>query len=313
MSSSPGDPARLAPPRVEEVGAGVYAYLQPDGGWWINNAGFLVGERGVVSIDACATERRTRAYLAAIRSVTDRPVHTLVNTHHHGDHTYGNYLFGAGVTIVAQERCRAEVVGYGLPAFPGVWSGPDWGALELAPPFLTYRDGVDLWVDDLRCQIRYAGTPAHTTNDSVIWIPDRSVLFTGDLLFRGGTPFLLMGSLAGALQAVEELKSYGARTLVPGHGEVSGPELIDDVLGYLRFLDSTARSAHSAGLPALDAARQTDLGPYADLLDPERIVGNLHRAYAELDGAHRGAPIDLAAALRDMVIYNGGKPLTCLA
>jgi cyclase len=56
-----------------------------------------------------------------------------------------------------------------------------------------------------------------------------------------------------------------------------------------------------------------DLGGYAELLDAERIVGNLHRAYAELDGAEPGAPIDLAAALSDMVAYNGGKPLSCYA
>ncbi len=52
---------------------------------------------------------------------------------------------------------------------------------------------------------------------------------------------------------------------------------------------------------------------YAELLDPERIVGNLHRAYAELDGAPLGAPIDVVAALTDMVTYNGGRPLSCLA
>ena len=106
MSTSLRDPAGLAPPRVQEVGAGVYAYVQPDGSWWINNTGFLVGERGVVSIDACATERRTRAYLDTIRSLTDRPVHTLVNTHHHGDHIYGNHLFGPGATIVAHDHAR---------------------------------------------------------------------------------------------------------------------------------------------------------------------------------------------------------------
>ncbi len=54
----------------------------------------------MVSVDACSTERRTRAYLDAIASVTDQPVRTLINTHHHGDHTFGNYLFG-GATIVA--------------------------------------------------------------------------------------------------------------------------------------------------------------------------------------------------------------------
>jgi hypothetical protein len=63
----------------------------------------------------------------------------------------------------------------------------------------------------------------------------------------------------------------------------------------------------------LDAARELDLGAYADLLDAERIVGNLHRAYAELDGAPPGAPIDIVTALTDMVAYNGGQPLTCYA
>ena len=105
----------------------------------------------------------------------------------------------------------------------------------------------------------------------------------------------------------------GAQTIVPGHGPVCGPEVIDDVLGYLRFVQEVARRGRDAGLPPLDAARQTDLGRYAGLLDPERIVGNLHRAYAELDGAERGAPIDLVAALTDMIAYNGGQPLTCHA
>jgi cyclase len=63
----------------------------------------------------------------------------------------------------------------------------------------------------------------------------------------------------------------------------------------------------------LDTARATDLGRYADLLDAERIVGNLHRAYAELSGTEPGGKIDLRAALLDMITYNGGKPLTCYA
>ena len=60
-------------PRTVEVADGVYAYVQPDGTWWINNTGFVVGPQGVFSIDACSTERRTRAYLAAIRDVTRGP------------------------------------------------------------------------------------------------------------------------------------------------------------------------------------------------------------------------------------------------
>jgi cyclase len=91
---------------VREVCEDVYAYLQPDGSWYLNNTGFLVSDTGVISVDATSTERRTRAYLDAIRTVTDGPVRTLVNTHHHGDHTHGNYLM-SGATIVGHEPVRS--------------------------------------------------------------------------------------------------------------------------------------------------------------------------------------------------------------
>jgi cyclase len=300
-------------PRVEEVSDGIHAYIQPDGTWWINNTGFLVGTRGVISVDACSTERRTRAYLAAIGEVTPQPVRTVVNTHHHGDHTFGNYLF-AGATIVGHEATREGVLQWGMPFDAPVWTPVEWGEIELAPPFLTYRDGVTVWVDDLRCEVTHVGTAAHTTNDSIVWIPERSVLFSGDLLFKGGTPFLLQGSIAGAITVLEEVvKPLGAATIVPGHGPVSGPELIDEVLSYLRFVQNTAREAKAAGLAPLEAARDTNLGEFAELKDKERLAGNLHRAYAELDGAAPGAQIDVMAAIGDMIAFNGGQPLSCHA
>jgi cyclase len=299
--------------KTVEVSEGVYAYIQPDGSWFLNNTGFLTSRHGVISIDATSTERRTRAYLDAIAAVTSQPVRTLVNSHHHGDHTFGNCLF-PGATIVAHERCRDEIVAFGPPVNAGIWSDVEWGQLSLAPPFLTYETGVTLWSGDLRCDVRYVGTPAHTTNDSIIHIPQRSVLFAGDLVFNGGTPFLVSGSVAGAIEVLEQVvRPLGAATIVPGHGPVCGPQVIEDVLGYLRFVQDLAREAKSAGLSPLDAARQASLGGYADWTDAERIVGNLHRAYAELDGGDRGAPLDFVAVFRDMIAYNGGRPLTCHA
>jgi cyclase len=298
---------------LTEVSEGVYAYLQPDGSWYLNNTGFLVNGTGVISVDATSTERRTRAYLDAIKTVTKNPVRTLVNTHHHGDHTHGNYLM-SGATIVGHERCREAIQNTPMPPPPGIWSEVDWGHLEPAPPFLTYTEGVTLWSGSLRCDVTYVGTPAHTTNDSIVWIPERSLVFAGDLLFNGGTPFALQGSVSGWIDVLENvLRPLGARTFVPGHGPVCGPEVIDDMLKYLRFIQDTARQAKAAGLSPLDAARATDLGEFKDLLDSERIVGNLHRAYLELDGAERGAPVDFVRALGDMVAYNGGQPLSCHA
>ena len=101
-------------PELREVCEDVYAYLQPDGSWYLNNTGFLVNETGVISVDATSTERRTRAYLDAIATVTEKPVRTLVNTHHHGDHTHGNYLM-SGATIVGHERCREAMLASPMP------------------------------------------------------------------------------------------------------------------------------------------------------------------------------------------------------
>jgi cyclase len=314
MSSLPTDITEPGRPYVQEVSPGVCAYVQPDGTWWINNTGFLAGPRGVISIDTCSTERRTLAYRAAIATVSGAPVRAVVNTHHHGDHTFGNCLFPAAA-IVAHERTREEAIAFGPPRDTPFWDGPDWGDLSLDPPFLTFTDQIAVHSGDLRAEVRYVGTPAHTTNDSIVWIPDRSVLFCGDLIFNGGTPFLLMGSVAGAVDVLENvLRPLAAATTVPGHGPVfhdAGP--LEATLDYLRFVLDLARRSREAGIAPLQAARDTDLGRFAGWADAERIVGNLHRACAELDGAPRGAPIDVLAALTDMVAYNGGRPLTCLA
>jgi cyclase len=310
--ANPAAPVQFS---LEEVADGVFGYIQPDGSWMINNTGFIVARDGVSAIDASSTERRTRAFRDAIGSVTRAPVRTLVNTHHHPDHTAGNGLF-ADATIVAHELARDEMRVLGLPRNSGVWTDTDYGDLKLALPFLTFADRLTLWADDLRCELLFAGAPAHTTNDIVVWIPERSVLFSGDLLFNGGTPFLLSGSVLGAIDVLENfLIPLGAQTIVPGHGPVGGPELIEPVLGYLRFIAGLAADGRAAGVAPLELARGTDLGQYAEWTDPERIVGNLHRAYADLaaPAEARGCPIDFIAALTDMIAYNGGRPLTCHA
>jgi cyclase len=314
MSSLSSDISTPGRPEICEVSAGIYAYLQPDGTWWINNTGFLTGPQGVISIDTCSTQRRTQAYLEEIAAVTRAPVRAVINTHHHGDHTFGNCLF-PGAAIIAHERTRDEAIAFGPPRELPFWDGPVWGNLTLDPPFITFADQITLHSGDVRAQVSHVGTAAHTTNDSIIWIADRSVLFCGDLIFNGGTPFLLMGSVSGAIEVLEQvIMPLGAKTIVPGHGPVfEGTGPIEGTLDYLRFVQQAAVTGRAAGLTPLQAATQTDLGCFSHWPDAERIAGNLHRAYAELAGAPPGAPIDIIAALSDMVAYNGGAPLTCLA
>ena len=301
----------LPPPHTVEVADRVFAYIQPDGSWWLNNTGFVIGAEDVVAIDATSTERRTRALLDAIRDVTPRPVRTLVNTHHHGDHTNGNCLF-TDATVVGHRRCRDGVLAQVIGGLDAVFGPVDWGALTIRAPEVVFDDVLTVYAGDVRIDLCYIGTPAHTTNDIVAWLPEQKVLFTGDLVFNGGTPFMLMGSVAGVLEALPRLREFGAETLVPGHGPVCDPLSIDDVERYARYVIDLAAAARSAGLSPLQAVAETDLGEFADWHDRERIVGNLHRAMAELGGLERGGPIDILAAFGDMITFNGGT-LRCLA
>jgi cyclase len=296
-------------PSLEEVADNVFAFVQLDGSWGLNNAGILVGDSGVTVVDTAFTEPRARFLRQTVERVSTRPVRTLVNTHHHGDHTYGNYLFPEA-TIIGHRLCREAVLATGLETqkyFPGV----DWGEIEIVAPFVTFDDRLTLHVDDAPLEL-ISMAPAHTTNDIIVWMPERRILFAGDLVFNGGTPFVVMGSVAGTLTALERLRSLGAELVVPGHGSVCGPEVIDDQVAYLRLVQEMARAGVNAELSPLDVARQTDLGRFAEWQDRERIVGNLHRAYSEIAGEPLGVRLSFDSIVDDMVAYLGG-PLNCVA
>jgi cyclase len=302
----------IDPPQLDEVSDGVFAYIQPDGTWFINNAGFVTSSDGVVAIDTCATEKRTRDFLLKVSGVTDAPLRTLINTHHHGDHTHGNYLTYPA-TIIGHENARTALIETGIQHYDGVFESPEWGTLNLAPPTVTFRDHVNVWAGDLKLELHYIGTSAHTNNDVVIWIPERKVLYTGDLVFNGGTPFVVMGSLSGARRSIQRLRDFDAEVVVPGHGPVCDLGVLDSLDSYYAFVQNLAVETDRAGISALEAARSVDLGEFSELSDSERIVGNLHRALFELKGAGVDEPMNIVAAIGDMVAYNGGKPLRCVA
>lgn len=299
-------------PYVKEVAPHAYAYVQPDGTWWINNTGFIVGRDGVTLIDTCSTERRTRDMLAAVRSVTDAPLRHVVNTHHHGDHTHGNYLT-APAAIIGHRACRDLMLATGIDHYVTAFEQPDWGRLEFVAPSVTFESRLDIWADDLRIELHSIGGPAHTTNDVVAWLPEEKVLYTGDLVFHGGTPFVLMGSVSGSCASIDRMRAFEAEVIVPGHGPVCGPEVLDVIERYLRFVQELAGDAHRSGTPPFEAACAADLGEFAVLTDSERLVGNLHRAMAELNGVPEGGRIDLGRAIADMVRYNNGELLRCCA
>jgi cyclase len=312
MSSDHHDHPELPPPRTEEVADDVFAYVQADGSWFINNTGFVRGRRTVLCVDTCATERRTAELLATLDRVAGPAPRTLVNTHHHGDHTNGNSMLPYAA-VIGHERCRQEMVRTGILRYDGLFEPVEWGDLALAPPFITFEQRLTVHVDDVRVELLHLTSAAHTTNDVVAWLPEQRVLFSGDLVLNGCTPFVLMGSVAGSLEALDRIMELEPAVIVPGHGPPGGIEMVDLCGEYLRFVQQSAERCSAAGLTPLEAARELDLGPYAELSDPERLAGNLHRAYAEHAGARPGDAIDLPAAMGDMITLNGGRPLRCYA
>jgi cyclase len=312
MSNSHHNDADLPPPWVSEVAEGVFAYIQPNGSWWINNTGFIRGKQLVVSVDTCSTERRTRAYLAEVEGNAGQLPRVLVNTHHHGDHTNGN-CFLPFATVIGHELCRQEILRSQIQHYDGLFEPVDWGDLAPAPPFVTFDRRLDVYVDDLKIELIHFTTAAHTTNDVVAWIPKHRVLFSGDLIFNGGTPFVVMGSVAGSLEALDMIAELEPEIIIPGHGAPGGIEMVEACGAYLRWLQESAEKAVSAGRTPLQAARELDLGDFASLGEPERLAGNLHRAFAECNGSAPGHPIDLPAAFADMIALNGGQPLRCMA
>ncbi|MFE6387007.1 MULTISPECIES: MBL fold metallo-hydrolase [Nocardiopsis] len=300
---------------LTEVVDGVYAWVQPDGTWWVNNAGAVAGDDGLLVVDTCATEARTRAFLGALaRAAGGAPVRWAVNTHHHGDHTYGNSLLPESAALIGQAAMR-EALAHDpiLDACPPFWSPlPDWGGVTRRLPSIVFDRELTVHTGGRRVELRHPGHTAHTPGDAVAWLPEERVLFTGDLVFHGLTPLVFMGSLEGALRSLEWLHAFGPEHVVPGHGPLLGAAELDAVLGeherYYRFVLETARDGVARGLTPLENAGDCDLGGFRDWADAERIVLNLHRAHADLTGTG----MDLAAALSDAVEWNGGLMPTSL-
>lgn len=299
---------KTSAPKTEEVSPGVFAYIQPDGTWGINNSGFIVGTDTAAVIDSCSTEQRTRLLQRSLRETSSLPVSSLLNTHHHRDHTFGNYLFHPA-TIVGHRQCRAEVLRQGLGP-KEVIPADDYGDIELAPPNLVFDDTITVFVGDIRIEAYHLG-PAHTTNDVVYWLPDRGVLFAGDLIFNGGTPYGAEGSLLGWVPALERLREFDAEVIVPGHGGLCNVDAIDDHLEYLRYVADIAGRALEDGLTPSEATRSMDLSRFAGWSCPERHVANVHCAMQELDPEGPDS-VPLEVLLEEMQT-DAGRRLTSLA
>src|SRR4051794_6867192 len=131
---------------LEEMAPGVFAYVQPDGGWMVNNCGVITdGSGDAVLVDTTSTEKRNRALLAEVAGVAARDLKIAVNTHHHPDHTYGNGFLPATTTIAGHHLCREGVLRAQLKATEELPA--DYGDLVVRPPDVTFDSDVTLHLD----------------------------------------------------------------------------------------------------------------------------------------------------------------------
>ncbi|WP_166462790.1 MBL fold metallo-hydrolase [Amycolatopsis acidicola] len=296
-------------PRVAELAPGIFAYVQPDGSVMVNNAGFVASGPDLLLIDTCATEARTKALLGAAQAKTGLHPTLVVNTHHHGDHTFGNCVTNPA-PIISHEYARRRILSTGLEPM-SLTPTVQFGDLVLAAPTITIETRARLYVGAIEVHLLHLGV-AHTAGDLVVWLPKSRVLYAGDILFNGGTPFLIDGSLATYDRVLDEIRDLDPRVIVPGHGDPAGTELLDETRDYLRWLRRVVAEAHERGQSPLEAARAADPGPFSAWLDSERLVVNIARGLAELKGAAPAEPLDYAQLFADMTTLRGG-PIHTLA
>lgn len=297
---------------LEEMAPGVYAFVQPDGGWMVNNCGVVTdGSGDAVIVDTTSTEKRNRAFLAEVAGVSARDPKIAVNTHGHPDHTYGNGFLPETTTIIGHHLCRAGMLRAGLAATHELPA--DYGDLVVRPPDVTIDSDITIHLEEFPVELKIMG-PAHSTNDVGVWLPEQRVMFAGDLAFSGGHPIFMEGSMLGFRDATRRMRELAPEVLLPGHGPVCrGADVgrvLDDLEAYVEWTAALATASYAAGLTPLEAAqkalRDPDNRRYADLPESERVVCNLHRAYVELTDYEPTVPLNIPSLWPEMVALHGG-------
>jgi glyoxylase-like metal-dependent hydrolase (beta-lactamase superfamily II) len=292
---------------LEELGPDVYACMQEEKGLGTSNSG-LVNRGGGLVVDTFWDLPHTRDMIAQYARVWRVPARRVVNTHHNGDHAWGNQLFPTA-ELIGHRRC-AEGFGRERPetmqmlrsqagsenpvlrALAAKLADWDFTGVTLTPPTTLIDDRLDLDLDGIRVELLWVG-PAHTAGDVIAWLPSERIVFTGDVLFRLCTPIGWDGTFDGWIAALDRIVALEPKVVVPGHGPLCGVEGPREMREYLAYVRAECGALFAAGVPAIEAAKKIDLGPYAGWTEPERIVFQVERAYRELQGVAYDTPLDV--------------------
>jgi glyoxylase-like metal-dependent hydrolase (beta-lactamase superfamily II) len=288
---------------LHELGNGAYAYLQPDGGWGLSNAGLLADSGETLLVDTLMDLPRTRAMLEAMRRAEPAAerIGTLVNTHSNGDHTHGNQL-APDARIIASSACLDEMRHLGSPSEPGslakswhkfgdvgaffqevMWWRYDPEGIVTTLPNETFSGEMTVQVGTKEVRLVEVG-PAHTRGDVIAYVPADKLVYTGDIAFIRGHPIVWAGPVGNWIKACDMILGWDVETVVPGHGPITDKSGIRALRDYFDYIHRESRQRFDAGMSYDEAARDISLAPYADWLDAERLVVNVITCYREFSG-----------------------------
>jgi phosphoglycerate dehydrogenase-like enzyme/glyoxylase-like metal-dependent hydrolase (beta-lactamase superfamily II) len=296
---------------VKEVAPGVffrYSAISPTdmsifGG---SNNVWILFEDYVVVIDANFPQGAAEV-IAAVKKTTDRPIRYVLDTHHHGDHSYGNAVFAKeGATIVAQTNCARLLRIDGPADFKKAGDGPtgrkDVANSTLKVPSLVFDDKLVLDDGKQRVEFLFFGH-AHTAGDACAYLPKQKILCTGDACVNGAYNFMGNGDSASWIRALERMQQLDIDLVCPGHGPLAGKDLLETQKRYFVELRRQVQQGIDAGKDADEIVKAIDMPWYKVWTGVPPSGDNIKFVYAELTG--RVAPWDLA---EDYGIYEGPSP-----
>jgi len=224
------------------------------------NAGFVIGNDGVVVIDTFADVDAASQLLREIRTRTNLPVKVVINSHYHADHVAGNRVFmDAGAIVVAHRHVRDWIHTENVRMLTEA-AGKDPAYQELrarmeafAPPSIVFDDSIAVSVGSR--EIRVRSFPGHTGGDVVVVAPDAKVMFTGDLFWRHSIPNTIDGSTQPWIDTLNTIVDEPGYAFVPGHGQIGAAEDVSAFRDYLVKLRQWVSEAQSGGRSADAVAR----------------------------------------------------------
>jgi glyoxylase-like metal-dependent hydrolase (beta-lactamase superfamily II) len=303
---------------ITKVAEGVYAAVAKPGGLASGNAGFVVGEEGVLVVDTFYTPVAIEELIETIGKETKQPIKFAINTHYHLDHTGGNQVFAArSIPIIGHDNLiawqttknrrflpateelqkrRADIAKQ-LNDTPQDQTDKRAGlerqlrridvqlSIKLTNPTVTFNSGtLHLYLGQR--EVVLFTLPGHTGGDVLAYIPDANVVFTGDMGWRKTLPNLVDATVNDWIPSLDTLlKQYPTAKFVPGHGEVASAEDIKEFRDYLDDLRARVKKAIADGL-TLDQAKQQLTLPekYKTFAFQNFATPNVEDMYKELTG-----------------------------